>query len=174
MDLVPLLQSALTQKTAHTLRAARFSPSPPPLRPAPTFLFLLFLVARVAWFSIQAGRVEAWLKSNETEVAGIKATASRWNALSPAIDPDVYPVELLLRCSNPLPQDGSVHFTLFSAGVGTILIQGESSNSKAMFKFADDLKKSPELREYKFETPLPASGTTKFRFTGARYGANAH
>lgn len=141
------------------------------------FLFLLFLVARVAWFSIEAGRVAADLGSHAGEVARIKATAARWQALSPALEPDTYPVELLLRCSRPLAPDGGVRFTLFSTGAGTILIQGEAANAAPAFKYAEDLRKSDELRDYKFEMPLPATlpnGNTKFQIQGVRYGASAH
>jgi hypothetical protein len=106
----------------------------------------------------------------------MKAAAAQWNVLASAVDPDIYPEELLLRCAQPLPSEG-VRFTLFSTGPGTIIIQGESANAKAAFQYADDLKKSPDLRDYKFEMPLPATlpnGSTKFQITGARYGATTH
>ncbi len=139
-------------------------------------LFLLFLVGRVAWYSIQAGRISAGLRDHADEVADMKAAAAQWNVLASAVDPDIYPEELLLRCAQPLPPEG-VRFTLFSTGPGTIIIQGESANAKAAFQYADDLKKSPDLRDYKFEMPLPATlpnGSTKFQITGARYGATTH
>jgi len=65
---------------------------------------------------------------------------------------------------------------MFSTGVGTIVIRGEAADAKAAFKFAEDLKQSPSLRDYKFDMPLPntTAGTTQFQITGARYGATTH
>jgi len=83
---------------------------------------------------------------------------------------------LLLRCSNLLPPDG-VRFTLFETNEGKILIQGEAADAKAAFNFADALKQSRDLRDYKIEMPLPATlpnGNTKFQIQGTRYGAPAH
>lgn len=139
-------------------------------------LFLLVLVARLTWFYIEAGRIEAGLQAGSGEVAGIKATAERWNALAPAVDPASYPVELLYR-TRPSPDEG-VRFTAFSTGVGTITIQGEAASPTAATRFVARLTKSGDLRSYKFEMPTqpvtPINANTTFEIEGVQYGARTH
>lgn len=139
-------------------------------------LFLLGLTTRVAWFYIEGRRIEAGLKSHEAEVNGMQATSSQWDLLAPAIDPDTYPVELLLRTAHLLPADG-VRFTLFETTTGKILIQGEAKDSTAAAKFNEDLNHSKDLVDYKFVMPYPAvlpNGNAKFQIEGVRYDAQTH
>ena len=172
MDLVP----ASIRQIREAMKIRRRNASLAAAAVGVYFLLVLALVLRVTWFYVTSGRIEAGLAAHESEVSDIEATAARWDALSPAIDPESYPVELLLRCSNLLPPDG-VRFTLFETNEGKILIQGEAADAKAAFNFADALKQSRDLRDYKIEMPLPATlpnGNTKFQIQGTRYGAPAH
>ena len=172
MDLIPSsvrrLQSAAQSRARTLLLASAVAGA--------YLIFLLCLVGNVAWLSMQATHMQADIDAHQDEVASIKSTAARWNAMTPAVDPDSYPVELLLRCSNPLPPEG-VRFTQFNTGDGTISIRGEAANATVASRFAVDLKQSNSLRDYQFEMPLPTvlpSGNTQFLIEGVRYGAHAH
>ncbi|HWB59416.1 MAG TPA: hypothetical protein VG733_07990 [Chthoniobacteraceae bacterium] len=171
MDLTPVLVRRSRQQAKARDRKFAFAAA----LAGAYMLVLLVLVARTAWYSIEARRLSAGLQEHEGEVAAIQTTASRWNAMSQAIDPDNYALELLRCCSIPRPDD--VHFTLFSTDVGTIIIQGEASSRASAYRFVAGLNNSADLRAYQFQMPPPPTlpnGNTKFRIEGTRYGASTH
>ena len=108
------------------------------------FTLVLLLALRVALLFIQCRRVESDLAAHAAQVTEIKTTASRWNSLEEAIDPETYPAELLLRCARLLPSDG-VRFTLFETKTGKVTIEGEAKNAPTAFKFGEDLRKDKDL-----------------------------
>lgn len=135
-------------------------------------LLVLLLVLRVGWLYVQCSRIEAQLKSQAPVVKQLEATAHRWDLLDAAINPESYPVELLLRCARLLPSEG-VRFTLFKTTGDKIFIQGEAKNAPAAFKFAEDLKQSKDLHDYKWQMPQPrllANDNAEFQIEGVRYG----
>ena len=144
---------------------------------AGAYLLLLFiLVVRLTWFYVGSRLIERRLAAHQTEVAEIEATAARWDSLAPAIDPETYPVELLLRCSRLLPPQG-VRFTSFDMNTGKITITGEAASPTAAVNFNEALKQSRDLRDYKIEMPTPVTlpnGNTTFTIIGVPYNATAH
>ena len=169
MDIIP----SSVRKTQQIAKAAGRNMSILAAFAGVYILFLLGLIIRVTLIYVEGARIEADLKNHEAEVNDIQATSARWDSLDPAIDRDSYPVELLLRSARFLPPDG-VRFTLFSTSTGKIIIQGEAKNYGAAVGFFDDLKKSKELVDYKFNMPNPPilpNGNAKFQIEGVRNGA---
>jgi hypothetical protein len=172
MDLIP----ASIRQTQRSAKTRERNLSLASIAAGLYFLILLCLVLRTTLYYIEGRRIEAGLKAHEAEVSEIEATASRWDKLSPAIDPESYPVELLLRCARLLPPQG-VRFTFFGTSTGKILIQGEAGNERAAEKFAEALKQSKDLRDYNIDMPHPAilpNGNAKFQIEGVQYGATTH
>lgn len=140
---------------------------------AGVYIFLLcgFLL-RTAWLSVRCRRIEDDLKKNESLVNEIKTTAQRWDLLERAVNPEMYPVEQLLRCARLLPSEG-VRFTLFKTTGGKIFIQGEAKNAPAAFKFSEDLKQSKEMQDYHWKMPQPGvlpNDNAEFQIEGERIG----
>lgn len=137
-------------------------------------LILSVLLLGVGWNWIQAARLEAGLKKDREQVAAIRSVSDRWERLAPVVDSDAYPMELLLRCSSRLPGQG-VRFTLFTTSPGRLLIQGEAGSPSAAANYAETLKHSGDLHNYKIDAPaqpvLP-NGNAKFQIEGTKYGTN--
>jgi hypothetical protein len=135
-------------------------------------VLVVFLVLRTGWFYLQCRWIGDDLRKHAVEVKEIETTARRWDALSAAINPDSYPVEQLFRCQRLLPFQG-VRFTLFKTTGDSILIQGEARDAASAFKFAEDLKQSEDLRDYRWEMPQPKfqNNNAEFQIEGTRYGA---
>ena len=172
MHLIP----ASVRQTQHIAKARGRTMSLLAVAAGIYLLFLLGLTLHVTWVYIQGRQIENELKAHEDEVSEMQSTSSQWDLLDPAINPDSYPVELLLRTARLLPPDG-VRFTFFETSAGKILIQGEASNAGAAVKFSEDLKNSKELRDYKFVMPNPPilpNGNAKFQIEGIRYDAQTH
>lgn len=128
------------------------------------------LALYMAVLRLQCNSIETELKRNQSLLTEIRSTAQRWDSLEKAISPESYPVELLLRCSRLLPANG-VRFTLFSIHDDRISIQGEAKDAPSAFKFAEDLKRSKDLRDYHWQMPQPRilpNDNAEFQIEGTR------
>jgi hypothetical protein len=93
--------------------------------------------------------------SNDTpKVDFIKKTESTWKALSPAIDPHYYPIEVLLHLFESLPSQ-EVRITQYNQSARQISVEGEASSAALAYQFADKVKKNPELRSFQFDMAAP-------------------
>lgn len=131
------------------------------------------LASHVGWLWYHAWTVRHSLVSQSALVKTIRETARRWEVLAPAIQPDFYPVEDLLRCARSLPPEG-VRFTLFDRRGDKIVITGEAKNAAAVFKYNEDLQRNKDLASYKWEMPPPKllpNDSSQFRIEGTRYHA---
>jgi hypothetical protein len=143
-------------------------------------LYLLFVAlllgdfGRLWW---QKHGMEKDLALHRTAVQSIRSTALRWQALEPAILPEIYPIEMLFRCSRMLPEDG-VRLIKFDQVGQRVLMTGEARNAPAAYKFVDDLKNSKDLAAYSWDMPPPKllpNNSAQFQIEGkSRYaGANS-
>ncbi|MCS7062553.1 MAG: PilN domain-containing protein [Methylacidiphilales bacterium] len=139
-------------------------------------LYLIFLSVTTIYYaiiSIRSHHYKAIQKTKDPIVKKIQSTAQKWRALEPAISPDYYPFELLWRASKALPEDG-VRWTLFELQDKKIVITGEAKNAPAASKYLDDLKQSPELRDFTWTMPPPRllpNDSAQFQIEGLRHAS---
>ncbi|MES2307455.1 MAG: hypothetical protein V4507_01215, partial [Verrucomicrobiota bacterium] len=141
-------------------------------------LILLSLLFLIAYGSTVGSYVWDFLKKQkelnqlEKEVAQvrplyqqIRKTSFDWDALQPALNPDRYPLELMMQCVSLLPKENA-RLTLFSQNQNKIILQGEAKSAEIALKFTTDLKNHPPFKSFKWETPPPKllpNQTAQFR-----------
>ncbi|NJK93387.1 MAG: hypothetical protein HC904_17180 [Blastochloris sp.] len=125
-----------------------------------TGLGLLYLVAllsflgHLGWLHWQKRNLETELARHRSEVETIRNTAARWEAMELALLPELYPLEMLYRCTRPLPEEG-IRLVTFDQSGSRVLMTGEAKNSAMAFKFLQDLKDREDLASYRWEMPPP-------------------
>ena len=85
-----------------------------------------------------------------------------------AVNPNLYPVELLYQISGLLPHDG-LRLTAIEIQKGKVAVRGEASTAPAAFKFAEDIKAKPELQMFNWQMPSPIlrpDGRAEFTIEG--------
>jgi hypothetical protein len=95
-----------------------------------------------------------WQAAHAGELEQLHQTTAAWKDLQPAIDPQSYPLEILLHVSQVLPTD-QVHLTLFQLEGGHLLIRAEAKNLTAAYGFFDQIKKSAPLAAFTWEMAQP-------------------
>jgi len=116
-------------------------------------LLLLFAVY-VLVLRLQAGRLDRRIAQDEPKTAFIKKTETKWKALSPAIDPHYYPIEVLFHLFESLPSP-DVQITAFNQSARQLSVEGEANSAALAYQFADKVKKNPELQTFQFEMAAP-------------------
>jgi hypothetical protein len=137
------------------------------------FLVVLGLAANTLRLHWQARALQTEIDGNAEEVAATKDAMERWNALSSALDPAGYPLEVLFQTSKLLPPEG-VRLTLFEMNLGRVVIQGEAKDFTAAQLYMDAVKKSEELSGYEWTAENPKSlpnRSARFQIDGVRHGA---
>ncbi len=151
--------SARRQKIALALAAAYF-------------VLVLALAANTLLLQWRADALRKALARDADKVEATKEAKSRWQALTPALDPTAYPLEILFQVSRLLPKDG-VRLTLFSMNLDRLIVAGEASTLQAAQKFQEDVRDCPQLEAYdwRMENPRPLpTGSAKFQIEGTRRG----
>jgi hypothetical protein len=116
---------------------------------------IVLLVAAYALFlRFQAGRMDKNIARDEPNVAFVRKTEAKWKALSPAIDPHYYPIEVLLHLFESLPSE-DVQITAFNQSARQLSVDGEAKSAALAYQFADKLKKNPDLQTFQFEMAAP-------------------
>ena len=115
---------------------------------------LLFFAAFVGVLRFEAGRLQRQVAKNEPGVAFIRQTEAKWKALSPAIDPNYYPIEILLHLFESLPSP-DVQITTYQQSARQLSVDGEASTAALAYQFADKVKKNPALQTFHFEMLAP-------------------
>lgn len=116
-------------------------------------LFLLFALY-VAFLRFQVGHLEKIIARDAPKVDFIKRAEADWKALSPAIDPKYYPIEVLLHLFESLPNP-EVQITVYDQSARNISVQGEAPSAALAYQFAEKVKKHPELQNFTFILGTP-------------------
>ncbi|MGB8339964.1 MAG: hypothetical protein WCE51_00110 [Chthoniobacterales bacterium] len=115
--------------------------------------FLLFALY-VTIIRFQVGHLQKVIKRDAPRVDFIKSTEATWKALSPAIDPNYYPIEVLLHLFESLPNP-EVRITVYEQSARNISVQGEAPSAALAYQFAEKVKKNPGLQEFTFNLGTP-------------------
>jgi hypothetical protein len=120
------------------------------------------------WQKRVAADLQKRIRRQAPTVAAIQKTAERWRQVELAVNPKLYPVEVLYQISSLLPPDG-MRLTGLEVEKGKITIRGEASTAPAAFKFSEDIKAKPELQMFNWQMPSPTlrpDGRAEFAIEG--------
>jgi len=137
-------------------------------------LVVVIMLARLWITSYHVDQLQKWQSANAQEVTLVRKTKAAWKELSPVVDVNGYPLELLLNCAASVPAD-QLHLTLFEVNNGHILINGEAKNVTAAFQFRDHLQHDPHFAGYSWEMGQPKilpNDLTQLQIEGTRTVAN--
>ncbi len=116
----------------------------------------------------ESGRLERRIAKDEPGVAFIRQTEAKWKALSPALDPSYYPIEILQHLYESLPSP-DVQITTYQQSARQLSVDGEASTPALAYQFADKVKKNPGLQIFQFDMAAPRilpNNHAQFRLEG--------
>jgi type II secretory pathway component PulL len=117
-----------------------------------SLLVMFFAYLLVLRFQIR--RLDKRISADAPRTDFVRATEARWKALSPAIDPHYYPIEVILHLFDSLPS-ADVRITVFNQSARQISVDGEANSAALAYQFADKVKKNPDLQTFQFELGAP-------------------
>jgi hypothetical protein len=131
-------------------------------------LGVLGLIGSIYWQRRVADDLRQHILAQSPTVSAIQGTAERWLQVELAVNPKLYPVEVLYQVAALLPHDG-LRLTGIDIQNGKVAIRGEASTSPAAFKFAEDIKAKPDLKMFSWQMASPIlrpDGRAEFTIEG--------
>lgn len=116
-------------------------------------LLLLFL-AYLGGLRFSINRLDKRIARDAPKTEFVRATEARWRALSPAIDPRFYPIEIIQHLFESLPS-ADVRITIFNQSARQISVDGEANSAALAYQFAEKVKKNPDLQAFQFDLGAP-------------------
>jgi hypothetical protein len=88
-----------------------------------------------------------------------------WRDLLPALDPKLYPLEVLFQVAAALPEDG-VRLTLFQMSPREVMINGEVTSIPVALRFQEAVTQNQDLAEFFDWTSdqVVPTGKSNFKF----------
>jgi hypothetical protein len=126
------------------------------------------LVGYIASQRLQLSQLHKQLAAELPTVQAIQATADEWKRVEWAVDPQLYPVEILYQVAALIPAQG-MRLTAFEINKGKLSIRGEASGAAGAFKLAEDIKASPSLKLFQWLMRSPSlrpDGRAEFTIEG--------
>jgi len=116
------------------------------------------VVAGFSFLMAEATRERDALREKVAEVtpraAKILAQQAAWQEIAPAVDPNFFPMELLLRTMEP-ESSAEIGLTSFECTAKSVVIQGRAPEISPALKFTEDIKSSELLMAYQWEASTP-------------------
>lgn len=132
------------------------------------FVSLLLAAAAVfhlRWLDSENARLASKIAANAPEAEAIRESTNRWYAVSPAVEPELNPLELFHRVASLLPDEG-FRFTSFKFNdFRTITVKGQGSTMTNALDIKGALERSPELRNFEWNVGKPVPRNDLFEFT---------
>jgi hypothetical protein len=134
------------------------------------------LCALFAGFAMLIGWASQERDTLREQVALIMPKASKvgqhkaaWVEVGSAVDPDLMPMGLLLRCMEP-SASAQIAVTHFECTGDTIILRGRAPDASPALKYIEELKNTESLAAYTWESGTPQVGTqgTEFEIKGTR------
>ena len=130
---------------------------------------VLAFMGFIWWQRNQAELLRKELREQAPTVAAIQSAAGQWQNLQWAVDPRVYPVELLHQVAALLPPQG-LRLTALELDQGKVFVRGEAAGAPAAFKLAEDIKANAELQLFNWQMRSPSlrpDGRAEFVIEGS-------
>lgn len=134
-------------------------------------LYLVLLAGAFVYLALTKRKVQAidaQLAVLQPQIAAVQAQQAHWQALSPAVDPTRYPVEVLFQASQNLPSP-EVRITTFNYTPSVFTIKGEAPNANLAIEYTQKLRAVPELSAWRIEAGPPSflpDNRAQFTITG--------
>ncbi|MDB6004238.1 MAG: hypothetical protein JWR15_1225 [Prosthecobacter sp.] len=127
------------------------------LMAAATMMYLCFFGAW--WASLrlresQLVRAEQELAAVQPEVTTVRAAQQQWMDVEPAINPDIYPVELFHQIALLLPDEG-IRLKEFQLIADRLVVSGEAASVNQALMFKEKLAACEPLQRYSWNFPVP-------------------
>lgn len=111
------------------------------------------------WLGIEwrGSRIEAEnerLTLLQPQVDAVREAQTRWYEMEPAIEPDLYPVEVFHQVVALLPPEG-IRLKEFQMDNGKLVIAGEATSVNHALGFKDKLAACAPLQRYTWNFPVP-------------------
>ncbi len=133
--------------------------------------YLILVLGGFGWLfgmNVRVNKIDAELQKVAPDISAIGARKARWDTLSPAIDPARYMVEVLFQTTSSLPSD-AIRITVFNHNKDQFMIQGEAPTANAAIEYGEQLKKNPDLKNFKLNLAPPTilpDDRAQFRIIG--------
>lgn len=99
-------------------------------------------------------RAEGELAAVQPEVTTILEAQQQWMDVEPAINPDIYPVELFHQIALLLPDEG-IRLKEFQIIADRLVVSGEAASVNQALMFKEKLAACEPLRRYSWNFPVP-------------------
>ena len=122
----------------------------------------------LAWMKSRVQKLEAQIIELQPQLELSQLRKTRWEALSPAIDPSRFTVEILFHLFNNLPSS-EVRFTAFDHSPAQFMIEGEAPSANLAIDYIDKLRAEKGLEAFRIESGQPSilpNGSAHFRIFG--------
>ncbi len=122
---------------------------------AAALLYLLAIVGLGVNYFLKKRQVETLQANAETlrrEVGWIEPTASRWNSLEDSYNIERFPIELLYRVLQEVPDKG-IRLLDIDINADRVLVRAEATNRQLANRFVNDVKNNKTLVDYKWDHP---------------------
>lgn len=163
-----LVASAMSQMRENRASARRWK-----LRIAAAAALWLLLAAWVAFGYVSDARALELATQAREEIEPqarvLREIQDAWDAVAEVNGIDAFPLELLLRMEQVRPP-GNMRLTNFNVAPDkSIFLRGSSPTADLALSFAENVRRSPNLANYAWETPYPqsqADGSFSFTISG--------
>jgi hypothetical protein len=140
---------------------------------------IAFFGAWVGWLWTREQRVErnlADLSVLEPQVQAVRNAQLKWAALEPAVEPQLYPVEVFYQVVALLPTEG-IQLQEFAFDSDKLVISGVATTASYALKFKDAIEHCQPLQRYAWNFPQPSikeDNRALFRAEGMLDGGALH
>ncbi|MEM7386673.1 MAG: hypothetical protein AAF514_17180 [Verrucomicrobiota bacterium] len=117
-------------------------------------LALGFFIFQWLWQENKNKELQARIDVLKPRTEWIEPTIARWKAVQPAVDGDLYPLEIIRRVVGLLPEKG-VRFTTLEVTPDSVLLRGEASNSGDAIRYRTKLEKDEGLSDFEWDKTKP-------------------
>lgn len=127
---------------------------------------------RLQWRQSRLDTATAAVAAQQPEIETIREAQANWLEMEPALDPNLYPLEIYHQIVSLLPPEG-IRLKEFEINGPKIAIAGEAASVNHAMGFADKLKASENLKRYTWNTPVPTikeDNRAEFRTTAVLNG----
>jgi len=140
------------------------------------FALVLLVAAHTGWLAWRTHALRAEVDGSADAVTQVEQTMNTWRELLPALDPRLYPIEVLYQVTAALPEDG-VRLTLFQMSPREVMLNGEVTSIPVALRFQEAVTQNKNLAEFfdwTSDQVVPTGkGNFKFQMRGVSRVASA-
>jgi hypothetical protein len=119
------------------------------------YLALLFgAFGYVLWLNSRVKSLDRKIAAADPQIEFVRNRQQRWQALAPAIDPRLYPIELLFQIFQSMPS-ADIRITTFDQTPTQFMIEGEAPSASLAIEFGEKIKNNSALDMFVFEMAPP-------------------